>query len=109
MNPVGSSGPLGGDRAVATALRFTHDWFEVNSGWAPPDPATLVDWGLEGIGRAPDDCLVTERGVCRHGLVSWQVVLDDLEESDSDNVGALPAPAGGPVDLGDGSARLTGP
>lgn len=75
---------------IAEALERTHEWFEVNSGWAPPDEETLVDWGLEGIGRAPDDCLVTERGVCRHGLVSWQVVLDDLVVHDSGHVGAAP-------------------
>jgi len=72
----------------AAALQRTHEWFEVNSGWAPPDEYTLIDWGLEGIGRAPDDCLVAEYGVCRHGLVSWQVVLDDLEDYDATAVRA---------------------
>lgn len=77
-----------------SALFRTHEWFEVNSGWAPPDEGTLVDWALEGIGRAPDDCLVGERGVCRHGLVSWQVVLDDLEDHDSRHHGASEPTAG---------------
>lgn len=68
--------------ALAHALARTHEWFESHSGWAPPDQGTLVDLAAEGLGRAPDECLVAERGVCRHGLVSWQVVLDDLAESD---------------------------
>ena len=68
--------------ALAAALASTHGWFEANSGWAPPDEETLVDWAGEGLGRAPDECLVTEHGICTHGLVSWQVVLDDLAEHD---------------------------
>ena len=68
---------------VVAALARTHEWCEVNSGWAPPDEGTMVDWALEGIGRAPDECLVEERGVCAHGLVSWLVVRDDLEDHDS--------------------------
>ena len=88
-SPVGGSpADASATAATAVALVRTHEWFEVNSGWAPPDEGTLVDWGLEGIGRAPDDCLVTERGICRHGLVSWQVVIDDLVDHDSGHVGA---------------------
>ncbi len=68
------------DRAgLRTALARTHEWFEVNSGWAPPDPETARDRAAEGIDRAPDDCLVSAGGVCPHGLVAWQVVLDHLE------------------------------
>lgn len=65
------------------ALRRTHDWFEVNSGWAPPDPETLGDWAGEGACRAPDECWVELHGVCPHGLVSWQVVLDELADLDA--------------------------
>ena len=36
----------------------------------------------EGIDRAPDDCPVVAGGVCRHGLVAWQVVLDHLDHLD---------------------------
>lgn len=67
----------------AVALQRTHEWFEVNSGWAPPDPETLADWAAEGACRAPDECWVDRRGVCSHGLVSWQVVLDELEVLDA--------------------------
>ena len=74
--PTGPTGPL------AAALLATHEWFAVESGWAPPDPETLTDWAAEGACRAPDECWVALRGTCRHGLVSWQVVLDELEELD---------------------------
>lgn len=74
--------PLSGEQLDA-ALSKTHEWFEVNSGWAPPDPETLADWADEGACRAPDDCWTPWRGQCRHGLVSWQVVLDQLEELDA--------------------------
>lgn len=76
----------------AAALAATHRWFEANSGWAPPDPETLADWAAEGAGRAPDECWVAQRGTCRHGLASWQVVLDDLARLDA----GLAPPAGGP-------------
>jgi len=65
------------------ALARTHDWFEVHSGWAPPDPETLEDWAVEGACRAPDECWVERRGTCPHGLVSWQVVLDELADLDA--------------------------
>lgn len=67
---------------LAAALARTHEWFEVNSGWAPPDPETMQDWAAEGACRAPDDCWTPLAGVCRHGLVAWQVVLDELEKLD---------------------------
>ena len=63
---------------AAAALVVTHEWFERNSGWAPPDEATLADWLAEGICRAPDDCFVTPDGWCEHGLASWKLVLDAL-------------------------------
>ena len=69
------------NRAVlVAALARTHEWFEVNSGWAPPDPETLQDWAAEGIDRAPDECRVPAGGTCPHGLVAWRVVLDHLDE-----------------------------
>lgn len=68
---------------VSAALRATHAWFEVNSGWAPPDEATLGDWLADGVCRAPDDCLVEPEGVCEHGLASWQLVLDALALDDA--------------------------
>ena len=61
------------------ALARTHEWFERHSGWAPPDPDTLVDLLAEGLCRAPDDCLTTPDGECPHGLVSWKRVLDALD------------------------------
>ena len=70
------------DTAMVAALARTHAWFEANSGWAPPDPATLVDWASEGLCRCPDECLVAARGVCPHGLVAWDVVLDALAADD---------------------------
>lgn len=68
---------------LAAALARTHEWFEVNSGWAPPDPETMADWAVEGACRAPDECWTPLHGLCRHGLVSWKVVLDELEELDA--------------------------
>ena len=29
---------------AAEAVRNAHLWFEVNSGWAPPDDLTLAEW-----------------------------------------------------------------
>jgi hypothetical protein len=63
---------------ATTAIANAHEWFEHNSGWAPPDELTLADWAADGVGRAPDDCLVTPDGWCEHGLASWQLVLDAL-------------------------------
>ena len=63
---------------VVAALARTHEWFEVNSGWAPPDEGTLAEWAADGVCRAPDECLVTPDGWCRHGLASWQLILDAL-------------------------------
>ena len=75
---------------IAVALRATHAWFEVNSGWAPPDEATLADWAADDVCRCPDDCLVRPEGVCRHGLASWKVVLDALALEDAVSHRALP-------------------
>ena len=62
------------DEAVAA----THRWFEVNSGWAPPDSDTLEEWAADGVSKAPDDCVTTVDGTCAHGLASWHRVLADL-------------------------------
>ena len=66
-------------RSAAVALRATHEWFEANSGWAPPDVGTLDDWAADGVGRAPDECLTATLGVCPHGLASWHAVLRALD------------------------------
>ena len=65
--------------SAAQAIRRTHDWFERNSGWSPPDSATLVEWMSDGVCRCPDDCLVTPTGWCPHGLASWWLVLRTLD------------------------------
>jgi GNAT superfamily N-acetyltransferase len=67
-----------GDQAVRNALA----WFEVNSGWAPPDESTLADWLADGVCRCPDECLVAPEGWCEHGLASWKLILTDLENND---------------------------
>jgi len=41
------------------AVRNAHEWFEHNSGWAPPDAETLAELAADGVCRAPDECLVT--------------------------------------------------
>ncbi len=61
------------------ALQRTHDWFEVNSGWAPPEVDELAEWLADDVSRAPDDCPVQPGGICPHGLASWDVVLRSLE------------------------------
>ena len=60
------------------ALKRTHQWFEVNSGWAPPDVDTLDEWAADGVSKAPDDCVTTVDGTCVHGLASWHRVVADL-------------------------------
>jgi hypothetical protein len=61
---------------VEAALKRTHEWFEVNSGWAPPDEDTLDEWAADGVSKAPDDCYVPVDGECEHGLLSWHLVLE---------------------------------
>lgn len=68
-------------RSASVALRETHEWFEANSGWAPPDIGTLDDWADDGVSRAPDECLTATLGVCPHGLASWHAVLRTLDPS----------------------------
>ena len=69
---------------AAEAIRRTHEWFEANSGWAPPDPDTLSDWLSEGVCRCPDECLVAPADRCPHGLASWWMVLRTLDRPDGD-------------------------
>ncbi len=71
---VSNDTPTDASEAVANALA----WFEVNSGWAPPDRETLAELEADGVCRAPDDCLTTPRGWCRHGLASGALILDSL-------------------------------
>lgn len=66
-------------RTAAEAVANAHEWFEHNSGWAPPDQLTLDDWLADGVCRAPDDCLVAPNGWCEHGLASWKLILDALD------------------------------
>jgi hypothetical protein len=61
------------------AISNAYAWFETNSGWAPPDPDTLVEWTADGMCRCPDDCLVAPDGWCQHGLASWWLILSALD------------------------------
>ena len=62
------------------AIRNAHEWFEVNSGWAPPDEDELDEWIADGVCRCPDDCLVRPDAWCPHGLASWSLILGALED-----------------------------
>jgi len=61
------------------SIKNAHDWFEVNSGWAPPDEDELAEWLADGVCRCPDDCTVTPEGWCGHGLASWWLVLRAMD------------------------------
>jgi hypothetical protein len=78
-----NGGLIGHDAGVAMtaddAVRNAHAWFEVNSGWAPPDEDTLADWEADGVCRCPDECLVAPDSWCQHGLASWTLILAALE------------------------------
>ena len=65
---------------AAWAVRKAHEWFEVNSGWAPPDADELAEWLADGVCRSPDDCLVSPEGWCAHGLASWWLVLRAMDD-----------------------------
>ena len=69
-------------RSSAEAVRNAHAWFEVNSGWAPPDDDTIAEWVADGVCRCPDDCIVAPDAWCEHGLASWWLILRALQESD---------------------------
>jgi hypothetical protein len=75
---------IGQDARVAVtaedAIRNAHAWFEVNSGWAPPDEDTLADWEADGVCRCPDECLVAPDSWCQHGLASWTLIIAALEQ-----------------------------
>ena len=65
---------------ASDAIANAHAWFELNSGWAPPDDDTLAEWEVDGVCRAPDDCLVAPDGWCEHGLASWKLVLATADD-----------------------------
>lgn len=82
MQPtLGSRDTLAVD--AEAAVRNAHDWFEHNSGWAPPDDDTLAEWLADSVCRCPDECLVTPDGWCEHGLASWAMILDALAREDA--------------------------
>ena len=45
-------------KTAEEAIRNAHAWFEVNSGWAPPDEDNLAEWVADGVCRCPDECVV---------------------------------------------------
>ena len=67
---------------AAAAVANAHVWFEHNSGWAPPDDETLAEWVADGVCRCPDECLVAPDAWCEHGLASWALVLEALDDVD---------------------------
>ena len=64
------------------AVRNAITWFEVNSGWAPPERDTLAEWVADGVCRCPDDCIVAPDAWCEHGLASWWLVTRALDTFD---------------------------
>ena len=86
--PVGCSsrpdGTTGHTHAVQPqtsneAVRNAHAWFEVNSGWAPPDEDNLAEWVADGVCRCPDECIVAPDAWCEHGLASWWLIVQSLD------------------------------
>lgn len=69
--------------SAADAVAKAHGWFEVNSGWAPPEEDELAEWLADGVCRAPDDCLVEPQGWCDHGLASWYLILQTMEPGET--------------------------
>ena len=69
-------------RSLRAAVAATHEWFDRNSGWAPPDRDSLAEWLRDGTCRSPDECEVRPAGICPHGLVSWWLVLIALDRPD---------------------------
>lgn len=80
----GSNGRHDGSMTTtsAEAIRNAHAWFEVNSGWAPPDDDTLAEWVADGVCRCPDECMVAPDAWCEHGLASWWLILRALRAGD---------------------------
>jgi hypothetical protein len=76
---VADDGPGWAAVTADDAVRNALAWFEVNSGWAPPDESTLADWLADGVCRCPDECLVAADSWCEHGLASWKLILIDLD------------------------------
>jgi hypothetical protein len=72
--------PFRSTASALDAIRNAHAWFEVNSGWAPPDPDTLAEWAADGVARCPDDCIVAPDAWCAHGLASWWLIMHTLDE-----------------------------
>jgi hypothetical protein len=68
-------------RTAEQAVRNAHLWFEWNSGWAPPDEDTLLEWVADGVCRCPDECLVAPDRWCVHGLASWALILAALDDA----------------------------
>jgi hypothetical protein len=64
---------------AAEAIGNAHEWFEHNSGWAPPNREDLDEWVADGVCRAPDECLIAADGWCQHGLASWKLILEALD------------------------------
>jgi hypothetical protein len=88
---MGADRDPAGTPALTPAVRRTRAWFEVNSGWAPPDAETLADWLLEGGSRCPDDCWAAADGECPHGLATWATLLAlQAVEDDAARSGAPP-------------------
>ena len=65
---------------AAEAIAIAHEWFESNSGWAPPDTDWLAEWVADGVCRCPDDCVADPDGWCVHGLASWALILQALDD-----------------------------
>lgn len=63
-------------------VRLAREWFEHNSGWAPPDDDTLAEWVADGVCRCPDDCIVAPDATCAHGLASWFTIMEAQRTED---------------------------
>lgn len=63
-------------------VRLAREWFEHNSGWAPPDDDTLAEWVADGVSRCPDDCIVAPNETCEHGLASWFTIMQAQRAED---------------------------
>jgi hypothetical protein len=68
--------------SVVEALAATHAWFAAYPGLPPPAPATMAGWLAAGSCYCPDGCRVAPARACRHGLVSWWLVLRCLDRPD---------------------------